>query len=136
MSASFGALGHDNVASGIHCTLGVFDLATHRNNEDVIAVTEINDVRWYAETGHEGGGTTFDEEFHVLDEGVGECGEEVNAEWLVGCRLGAGNLLGQYFRAHGARTEAAVTPSIGNSGGECGVRNAAHAGQHDGVFNL
>ena len=136
MSTRFGALGHDNVATGVYGPLGVLDLATHGNNENVIAVTEINDVRRYAESGHERGGATFDEQFYVLDERVGECGEQVNAKRLVGRRLGAGNLIGQDFGAHGAGAEAAVTTSVRYSRGESGVGNTTHTGQHDGVFNL
>ena len=72
MAAGLGALGDDEVAAGVECAPGVFDLAAHRDDEHAVSVAEVDDVRRDAESGDEGARAALDQEFDVLREGLGE----------------------------------------------------------------
>ena len=61
VTAGLGALGDDEVAPGVERAFGVFDLAAHRDDEHAVIVTELDDVRGHAESGHERAGAALDQ---------------------------------------------------------------------------
>ena len=93
--AGLGALGHDEVASGIDGTHRVLDLAAHADDDDVVAVAELDDLGRDPEPGHERRGAALDDHLDLLGHAAGHGGEEVDAEGLVG-----GCAHGRDFRHH------------------------------------
>ncbi len=114
----------------------MFDLAAHRDDEDIVRVAEFDDVRGHAESGDERARATLDEEFHVVLQRFGKGGEQVHTEWLGGQFLRRGDLLRETFTRHGRGPEAAVTSRVRDRGDQFAVGDAAHSGEHDGVFDL
>ncbi len=135
VTAGLGALGHDEVASGLDGAHGVVDLAAHVDDEHVGAVALLDHLGGDAERRHEGGGAAVDDDLHLLGHAAGHGGEEVDGEGLVRGRAHGGDFGLHGGAAHGAGTEAAEAARIGHRGHQFGVRDTSHAGQHDGVLD-
>ena len=135
MTAGLGALGHDEVASGVDGAHGVVDLAAHVDDEHVGAVALLDHLGGNAESRHEGGRAAVDDDLDLLRHAAGHGGEEIDREGLVGGRAHGGYLGLHGSAAHGAGTEAAEAARFRDGRHQFGVRDASHSGQHDGVLD-
>ena len=135
VTTGLGALGHDDVTARIKRPSSVIDFAAHRDHEDVVVVAEVHHVGGNTESRDEGAGAALDEELNVGRERVGKGGEQVDAKGLGGEGAGGGDLLGQLGARHGGGAQAAVPSGVRDGRGERAVGDAAHSGQHDGMFD-
>ena len=93
------------------------------------------DVARHAEPGREHRRAPVDELLRVGEHPVGQRGEEVDAERLVGERLGGADLVDHLVGRHRRGAEAAEAARLGHRGDERVVRDAAHPGEHHGVLD-
>ncbi len=136
VAAGLGALGHDDVASGLDRGDGVADLAAHVHHQHVLAVAQLDDVAGHAQPGHEHPAAALDDgldlRLHVARSG----GEQVDAEGLVGQRPHLGDLFDHLVEAHGRRAHAPEASGLADRRDQGRVRHPAHAGEHHGVLDL
>src|SRR5207247_4601619 len=87
------------------------------------------------EAGDEDADVLLEEHFHLRTDAVREGGEEVHGEGLVGEVAGLLDLLTQLVGAEGGGAHDAEPAGVGDGGDEAGERDAAHAGEKDGVLD-
>jgi hypothetical protein len=96
VAAGLGALGHHDVAAGLHRGDRVPDLAAHVDHQQPAGVAQVDHVAGHAQPGHERGGATADDVAHLLLQAAGQGGEQVDAERL-GRRLPHARDLGAHL---------------------------------------
>ena len=84
VSATFGALGNNKVATAFVCRRCVTNFSAHRTNEHTVLVQLVNNVAWYAEACNKHACTTLNNQVNIAFKRVGKCGQQVNAKSLVG----------------------------------------------------
>src|SRR5207249_11262481 len=77
----------------------------------------------------------LEEHLHLRADAVGQRGEEVDGEGLVGEVAGLLDLLTQLRGAESRGAHDAEPAGVGDSGDEARERDAAHAGEEDGVLD-
>ena len=81
-------------------------------------------------------GPFFDHDVNGFHHLVGDCGEKVDAEGLVGQFPHATHLLPNAVRSFGNHAEGSVATGFRNSGAYVGVGDAAHACEEDGHVDV
>ena len=132
--SSLRALGHDDVAPGVHCAPGMVDLAAHVDDEQAAAMAELHHLAGHTQPGHEDRGASLDDVLDLTDEVAGHGGEQVHPEWVVGGPFHLGDLGHHTLPAHGGRPETSEAAGFRDRSDERGVGHAAHAGQHHRVL--
>ena len=97
---------------------------------------EVDHVARHAEAGDEDPGAAVDHDCDLGCDLARDGGEQVDAERLGRELADLGHLLDHLLVAHRRRAEAAEAAGLRDGGGEAVVRDAAHAGQHHGVFDV
>ena len=90
----------------------------------------------HAEAGHEDAGPTVDHALDPLLHLARHGGEQVDAEGLAGRSANIGHFLGQFLLIHRAGAEGSDAARFADCGDEAVITDAAHAGQHDRVFDV
>jgi hypothetical protein len=101
-----------------------------------VVVAQLHDVAGYPQTGHEHLRALGDHQLDVGRHLLGQRGEQVDTERLVGEPLHRPDLLDHLVLAHGGGAEAAEAARLGDGGDQGVVRDAAHPGQHHRVLDL
>ena len=137
VTAGLGALGDDEVAAALDRGDRVADLAAHAADQHVVVVEEVDGVAGHAEAGHEDPGTALDDVGDLGRHLAGDGREQVDPEGL-GRRAPAPwpSPRPSPGRAHRRCAEAPEAAGLGDGGDQAVVRDAAHAGEHDGVLDL
>ena len=91
-------------------------------------VTELDDVRGHAETGHECARATFDQQLDDLLQRLGKGRQEIDAEGLLGQFLRRGDLRRESRTRHRRGTQTAVAAGVRDRGDERAVGDTTHAG--------
>ena len=103
MSAGLGALGGDDVRAGLLGLQGVADLAAHHHHGHVALVHLGDELGGDGEAGDEDADVLLEEHLHLRADAVGDRGEEVDGEGLVGEVAGLLDLLAELRRGRGWR---------------------------------
>ena len=93
---------------------GVVHLAAHVDDQDVVAVTEVDHLRRHAQAGHEDRGASFDDLLDLPDQVPGHGGEQVDPERLVRRLAYLGDLGHHPLVGHGRGSEATESSGLGH----------------------
>ena len=77
------------------------NLSAHAGDENIVVVTELDDVAWNAEAGDKDASAVIDDCLYLGRHIAGGCGKEVDAEWFVGQFTNALHLLHHAVEVHG-----------------------------------
>src|SRR6516225_5329378 len=66
VASRFGALGHDEVAPGLDRADSVFDLAAHADDDEIVLMTQVDDLCRHTEPGHERRGASRDDHLDLF----------------------------------------------------------------------
>ncbi len=135
MAARLRALCHDDVAAGVDRALRVVDLAAHVDDEEPVAMAQVDDLRRYAEPGDERARARRTDGLDHGDQVARARRQEIDAEGLGGRGADGGDLPLHLVVIHDGGTEASEPAGFGDGGGHRGVGHAAHAGEHDRVLD-
>jgi hypothetical protein len=136
MAPGLRALGHDEVAPAVDGGNGVAHLASHRADQDVALVQQLDGVARHPEAGHEGPGAARYDVADLVGDLAGQRGQEIDAERLGREVAHLGHLGHHLLGPHRRRAHAPEAARLRHGGDEAVVRDAAHPGQHDGVLDL
>ena len=135
VATGLGALGHHDVAPGVEGPSGMVHLPAHVDDEDAVAVTQLDHFGRYSESGHEHRGAPLDDPLDLSHQIPGHRRQQIDAERLVGGPAHGGDLGDHLLGGHGRGPEAPEPPGLGHRGDERGVGHPTHAGQHDRVVD-
>ncbi len=135
VATGFGALRDNDVAAGFDRGDRVADLPAHREHEHRVLMTERDHVARHTQSGGEHARALADEQFDVVHQPVGKCGEKVDTQWLRRERLGGADLLAELFGGHRRSAEAAEAARFGDGRDESAVGHASHPGEHHRVLD-
>ena len=136
VTAGLGALRDDDVASRLDGCGRVAHLAAHARDEDVVRVTQIDHVARHTEAGDEDASAAVDHRLHLRLDLPRDRGEEVDPERLRRERTGLRDLVDHHLVTHRRRAEASETSGFRDGGREAVIGDAAHPGEHHGVFDF
>ena len=135
VSTRFRALGDDEIAAGFDRRDRVTHLPAHARDENVPVMEDLDDVARNAEAGDEERCAALHDALSVFEHPVRQRREEVDAERLRRQLSYRPHLRIELLGRHRRRTQRAEPARVRDRGDQAVVRDAAHAGQHHGVFD-
>ena len=136
VAAGFGALRDHEVAARFDRGDRVAHLAAHARDEHVAVVQDLDDVARHAEPGDEQRRAAGHDLVRVVEHALGQRGEQVDAERLVGAACAPPRISSSSCSDDIVAAPSVPKPPASDTAATTRVvRDAAHPGEHHGVFD-
>ena len=135
MPAAFAALQDHRVAPGLLCLDRMLYGAANNHHLEAGLFQLLHDRHRHAEARHEAVRAAIDDDIDRLFEALRRCGQKVDTERLVGELAHLLHLAFDEVRRGARHAKHAIATRIAHRGGQFGIGDAAHSGQHDRVFD-